>query len=55
MSQRAVMQSATLLMVGLYLLFMAAAGYYVRFFGGEWGRALQLALLFAALLVLLPR
>ncbi|MEF8703199.1 MAG: XrtA/PEP-CTERM system histidine kinase PrsK [Candidatus Accumulibacter sp. UW26] len=52
MSQRAVMQSATLLMVGLYLLFMAAAGYYVRFFGGEWGRALQMALLFAALLFL---
>ncbi|MBN8452806.1 MAG: PEP-CTERM system histidine kinase PrsK [Candidatus Accumulibacter sp.] len=52
MSQRAVLQSATLLIVGTYLLFMAAAGYYVRFFGGEWGRALQLALLFAALLVL---
>jgi len=52
MSQRAVLQSATLLIVGIYLLFMAAAGYYVRFFGGEWGRALQLALLFAALLVL---
>ncbi|MEF8754000.1 MAG: XrtA/PEP-CTERM system histidine kinase PrsK [Accumulibacter sp.] len=52
MSQRAALQSATLLIVGTYLLFMAAAGYYVRFFGGEWGRALQLALLFAALLVL---
>ncbi len=52
MSQRAALQSATLLMVGAYLLFMAAAGYYVRFFGGEWGRALQLALLFAALLLL---
>jgi putative PEP-CTERM system histidine kinase len=52
MSQRAALQSATLLIVGAYLLFMAAAGYYVRFFGGEWGRALQLALLFAALLLL---
>ena len=52
MSQHAALQSATLLIVGVYLLFMAAAGYYVRFFGGEWGRALQLALLFAALLVL---
>jgi putative PEP-CTERM system histidine kinase len=50
MSQHAALQSATLLMVGTYLLFMAAAGYYVRFFGGDWGRALQLALLFAALL-----
>lgn len=52
MSQRAALQSATLVIVGLYLLFMASAGYYVRLFGGEWGRALQLALLFAALLLL---
>jgi putative PEP-CTERM system histidine kinase len=52
LSQRAAMQSATLLMVGVYLLFMAAAGYYVRYFGGDWGRAFQLALLFAALLAL---
>ena len=52
MSQRAALQSATLVIVGIYLLFMASAGYYVRIFGGEWGRALQLAVLFAALLVL---
>lgn len=52
MSQRAALQSVTLLIVGVYLLFMASAGYYVRFFGGEWGRAVQMALLFAALLVL---
>ena len=52
MSQRAALQSATLVIVGIYLLFMASAGYYVRLFGGEWGRALQLALLFAAMLVL---
>lgn len=30
MSQRAALQSLTLLIVGAYLLFMAAAGYYVR-------------------------
>lgn len=52
LSQRAALQSATLVSVGVYLLFMSAAGYYVRYFGGEWGRALQLALLFAALLLL---
>lgn len=52
LSQRAALQSATLVAVGVYLLFMAAAGYYVRFFGGDWGRAFQLALLFAALLLL---
>ena len=37
--------SATLVLVGAYLMFMAGVGYYVRYFGGEWGRALQLALL----------
>ncbi len=52
LSQHAALQSATLVAVGVYLLFMAAAGYYVRYFGGDWGRAFQLALLFAALLLL---
>lgn len=52
LSQRAALQSISLVAIGIYLLFMAAAGYYVRYFGGEWGRAFQLALLFAALLLL---
>ncbi|WP_153110131.1 XrtA/PEP-CTERM system histidine kinase PrsK [Propionivibrio limicola] len=52
LSQRAALQSASLVAVGIYLLFVAAAGYYVRYFGGEWGRAFQLALLFASLLLL---
>ncbi|MBK5206977.1 MAG: PEP-CTERM system histidine kinase PrsK, partial [Polaromonas sp.] len=30
-----------------------SVGYYVRYFGGEWGRALQLALVFFALVILL--
>ena len=51
-SRRAAFYSATLLMAGAYLLFMAAVGYYVRFFGGDWGRALQLGLLFGALVLL---
>ena len=52
LSQKAAFHSATLLFAGLYLLFMAGVGYYVRYFGGEWGRAFQLALAFAALLIL---
>ena len=52
LSQKAVFHSATLLIAGTYLLFMAAVGYYVRFFGGTWGRALQLALVCAALIAL---
>ncbi len=46
-SRTAAFYSATLLLAGLYLLFMSAIGYYVRYFGGDWGRALQLSLLFA--------
>ena len=52
LSQTAVFHSTTLLAVGAYLLFVAAAGYYVRYFGGDWGRALQLVVFFAALLFL---
>jgi putative PEP-CTERM system histidine kinase len=50
LSQKAAFHSATLLFAGLYLLFMAGVGYYVRYFGGDWGRALQLALVCAAVL-----
>lgn len=52
LSQRAALQSVSLAAVGIYLLFVSAAGYYVRYFGGDWGRAFQLALLFSALLLL---
>jgi putative PEP-CTERM system histidine kinase len=50
LSRRVVFHSAALIASGIYLLFVAAAGYYVRLFGGEWGRAFQVALLFAGLL-----
>jgi len=52
LSQKAAFHTATLLIAGLYLLFMAGVGYYVRYFGGDWGRALQVALLFASVLTL---
>ena len=52
LSQKAAFHTATLLIAAIYLLFMAAVGYYVRFFGGDWGRALQLSLLFISLLFL---
>ncbi|NKN33356.1 XrtA/PEP-CTERM system histidine kinase PrsK [Marichromatium bheemlicum] len=52
-SRHAVFHSATLTGAGLYLLAMAAAGYYIRYFGGAWGAVLQITFLFAALLFLL--
>lgn len=51
-SQKLAFHSATLLIAGGYLLFVAALGYYVRYFGGSWGGALQLALMFGATLLL---
>ncbi len=51
-SKTAAFYSASLLLIGLYLLFIAGVGYYVRFFGGTWGGALQVALLFAAVVLL---
>ncbi len=48
-SRTAAFYSATLILAGAYLLFMAAIGYYVRYFGGNWGRALQLGMLVAGL------
>jgi putative PEP-CTERM system histidine kinase len=52
-SRKAAFHSATLLIAGVYLIFVSAVGYYVRFFGGEWGRALQLGAVFLGLVVLI--
>ena len=52
LSQKVAFHSVTLLFAGAYLLFVAGVGYYVRYFGGDWGRAFQLALVFAGLLTL---
>ena len=52
MSRKAAFHSPALLLAGAYLLFVAAVGYYIRFFGGKWGAALQLASLFIAITAL---
>jgi putative PEP-CTERM system histidine kinase len=50
-SRQVAFYSASLLLVGGYLLFIAGLGYAVRAYGGDWGRAFQLALLSSALLL----
>ena len=50
-SRQAAFYSTSLLLVGGYLLFVAGLGYLARALGGDWGRALQLALLSGALLL----
>lgn len=52
-SRRVAFHTVALLGAGVYLLFMAAAGYYIRAFGGNWGIVLQAVFLFGALMVLL--
>lgn len=44
--------STALVLAGAYLLFIAAIGYFVRYFGGDWGAALQVAFFSMALVVL---
>lgn len=51
-SRGVVFHSTTFLASGIYLLAVAAAGYYVRYFGGSWGKTFQAGFIFAALLFL---
>ncbi|MBC7502282.1 MAG: PEP-CTERM system histidine kinase PrsK [Herminiimonas sp.] len=52
-SRQILMHSATISGAAAYLLLMAAAGYYLRYFGGSWGPIMQAAFLFAALMLLM--
>ncbi len=47
-SRQFVLHSTTLLAAAGYMLVMATAGYYIRFFGGTWGGLLQVTFLFGA-------
>jgi putative PEP-CTERM system histidine kinase len=49
-SRGTVFHSTAIVVSGLFLLVIAFAGYLVRYLGGDWGRALQIGFLFAALL-----
>lgn len=51
-SRQAVFYTTTFMGVGSYLLLMAAGGFYVRQFGGNWGRLGQIVFFSGALLVL---
>ena len=49
-SRGMVFQSTAILVAGLYLIIVAGAAYWVNFFGGSWGKTLQVAILFTAML-----
>jgi putative PEP-CTERM system histidine kinase len=50
LSRQFVFRTGALLLAGGYLLIMGTAGYYVRFFGGEWGAVFEVFLVSAGLL-----
>ncbi len=52
-SRTFVFHSSALLGAGLYLLAMAAGGYYISYYGGDWGSAAQIVFFFGAGLMLL--
>jgi len=49
-SRRVVFHSTAILAGGIYCLGMAAIGYYIRVFGGNWGPVLQVTFFFTALI-----
>jgi putative PEP-CTERM system histidine kinase len=51
-SRHVVFHTAALLGAGVYLLIMAAAGYYIRAYGGTWGGVAQTVFLFGAVVLL---
>lgn len=51
-SRRILFHSAALFGAAIYLLAMASAGYYLRFFGGSWGAVMQVVFLFGAAILL---
>lgn len=51
-SRKVVFHTATLTGAGAYLILMAVAGYFIRFYGGSWGGVLQITF-FAGMLALL--
>ncbi len=52
-SRKMVFHAASLFGAGTYLLAMAAAGYYIRVYGGDWGATAQATFLFLAITLLL--
>jgi putative PEP-CTERM system histidine kinase len=51
-SRHILFYSSALFGAAIYLLLMAAVGYYLRFSGGTWGTVLQLIFLFGAIVLL---
>lgn len=51
-SRQVVFHSTTLLGAGIYMVLMSTVGYYIKFYGGEWGTVLQIAFMAGAFTVM---
>ncbi len=51
-SRKFVLHTTAIMATGIYLLAMAAGGFYIRLYGGSWGNIAQLGFLFGALIIL---
>ncbi len=51
-SRKVVFHSTALFAAGVYLLIMSLAGYYIRYYGGEWSSVIQTVFFFGAGMVL---
>jgi putative PEP-CTERM system histidine kinase len=52
-SRRVIFHATVIFSAAAYLLLMSAVGYYIKFYGGSWGKALQVIFVFLALAVLI--
>jgi len=52
-SRRMVFHTTALLGTGLYLLAMGLGGYYIKYYGGEWGTVVEIIFLFGAVIILM--
>lgn len=52
LSRSAVFHAGTFMLAGVYLMFLAIGGYYVKAMGGDWGEALQVLFLTIAIVFL---
>ncbi len=51
-SRKVVFHTTSLMMAGIYLVVTGVVGYYIRDYGGSWGRALQITFLSCSLVLL---
>jgi putative PEP-CTERM system histidine kinase len=52
-SRRVIFHATVLFSTAIYLLLMSAVGYYIKYYGGTWGKAAQVIFLFSSLAVLI--